>query len=41
MVLSLVIALAQAPIELQSGMVITRSARVVPRVYQLNAPITV
>ncbi|HKE90409.1 MAG TPA: NosD domain-containing protein [Gemmatimonadales bacterium] len=39
--LPLVLALAQAPIELRSGMVITHSVRVVPRVYQLTAPITV
>jgi nitrous oxidase accessory protein NosD len=40
-VLPLVLVLAQAPIKLQSGMVITRSVRVVPRVYQLTAAITV
>ena len=39
--LPLVLALVQAPIELQSGMVITRSVRVVARVYQLTAPIRV
>ncbi len=33
--------LAQAPIELRSGMIITHSARVVPRVYRLSAPVTV
>ena len=39
--LPLVLALVQTPIELQSGMVITRSVRVVARVYQLTAPIRV
>lgn len=39
--LPMLLVLAQAPIELRSGMVITRSARVVPRVYQLTAPIIV
>lgn len=40
-VLPLLFTLAQAPIELRSGMVITHSVRVVPRVYRLTAPITV
>jgi parallel beta-helix repeat protein len=39
-VLPLLLALAQAPIELRSGMVITHSVRVLPRVYRLSAPIT-
>ena len=33
--------LAQAPIELRSGMTIAHSTRVLPRVYQLTAPITI
>ena len=39
--LLLVLCLTQAPIVLQSGMVITRSTRVIPRTYRLSAPITV
>ena len=39
--LPLVLALTQTPTELRSGMVITHSFRVVPRVYRLTAPITV
>ncbi|HTH66009.1 MAG TPA: NosD domain-containing protein [Gemmatimonadales bacterium] len=39
-VLPLLFALTQAPIELRSGMVITHSARVIPKVYRLSAPIT-
>ncbi|HYU28930.1 MAG TPA: hypothetical protein VEK83_07880, partial [Gemmatimonadales bacterium] len=40
--LLLVLALAQAPIELTPGMVITQSVRVVPKVYRLSgAPIVV
>lgn len=38
--LPLLVALTQAPIELRSGMVITHSVRVIPRVYRLSAPIT-
>ena len=38
----LILALTQAPIALQPGMVITHSGRVVPRAYRLNgAPITI
>jgi len=36
--LLLVLALAQAPVELQPGMVITQSVRVVPKTYQLSGP---
>jgi len=36
--LLLVLALAQVPIELQSGMVITQSVRVVPKTYRLAGP---
>lgn len=39
--LPVLVVLAQTPIALRSGMVITHSARIVPRVYQLTAPITV
>lgn len=39
--LPLLLILAQTPIALRSGMVITHSVRVVPRVYRLTAPITV
>lgn len=38
--LPLLLALVQAPIELRSGLVITHSARVLPKVYRLSAPIT-
>jgi parallel beta-helix repeat protein len=36
--LLLILALAQAPIELQSGMVITQSVRIVPKTYRLSGP---
>src|SRR6267143_3950150 len=36
--LLLVLALSQAPIELQSGMIITQSVRVVPKTYRLAGP---
>src|SRR2546426_501956 len=36
--LLLVLALAQAPVELQPGMVITHSVRVVPKTYRLSGP---
>jgi len=36
--LLLVLALAQAPIELQPGMVITQSVRVIPKTYRLTGP---
>lgn len=39
--LPLLVVLAQTPIALHSGMVITRSVRVLPRVYHLTAPVTV
>jgi parallel beta-helix repeat protein len=40
-VLPLLLVLAQTPIELRSGLVITHSARILPKVYRLSAPITV
>ena len=36
--LLLVLALSQAPIELQSGMIITHSVRVIPKTYRLAGP---
>src|SRR6267378_2781134 len=36
--LLLVLALSQAPIELQSGMIVTQSVRVVPKTYRLAGP---
>jgi len=36
--LLLVLALSQAPIELQSGMIITQSVRVIPKTYRLAGP---